>query len=188
MQAAGYGPGKPVETMFSYPTDRFGSEYNRQQEVKWQMWEEGGLFKLRGNNPVYFDDYRNNYHFNSNQHEGVCIGNAVAYPEIDGRLGATLLYGDNRAGHVAEPGKPDPQLESLIKQQRIELDQGKRIGLVQEIQRHAASKMYVIFEAGSAQTFDLGWPKIGNWKVFRTNSGGVPSNEIFTHLWLNRQA
>ena len=69
--------------------------------------------------------------------------------------------------------------------QRGEADLQKRAAIIKDIQRYAATKMYVIHNAGDAVGFDLAWPWLANWNVYRAGTGGAPWQETMYNQWID---
>jgi hypothetical protein len=56
---------------------------------------------------------------------------------------------------------------------------------VQEIQRYAAGKMYVLSTAGDALGFQFAQPWVSNWGYYRSPAGGAPWVEGNLHWWID---
>ena len=179
--------GKGVDTEFIWTANGYGAEFNRMAEVLHQMWTSTGDFRMKNVNPDYQSEWRPRFNRNYGQYSGISMGSAGSgTPDVDGQIIARLHSGDNeRTGHVAEDGKPDQTLEKLIADQRKELDLKKRQALIYEIQRYSAKKMYWLMDAGEALGFALAWPWLGNWRVYRSWTGGAESVEIEPYYWVD---
>jgi ABC-type transport system substrate-binding protein len=184
MSAAGHP--STLESVFNWTANGYGANFNRYAEVVHQMWESSGLLKLKTNNPDYQTDWRNKFDRASGQYDGIIMGSNAGSPDIDGWLQARLKSGNDRTGNfLTDDGKPDVQLDDMIARQRRENDYAKRQAIIWDIQRYAAKQMYFMTDAGDALGFDLGWPWLGNWRVYRAWNGGAPSTEIDPHLWID---
>jgi hypothetical protein len=57
----------------------------------------------------------------------------------------------------------------MLKKASGELDAAKRKVLVHDLQRYLAQKMYNITKPGSSDTFQVAWPVLGNFNVYRSD-------------------
>ena len=60
--------------------------------------------------------------------------------------------------------------QDLITQQRQELDEKKRLGILEELQKELAIQMPTVPYPGAANGFSLAWPQLANFNVFWTQS------------------
>ena len=178
---AAAGHTSAIEAKFTYAT----SSPQEEAAVLKEMWEQGGDFKLASNVVDFVNEFRPNYSQAADQHEGIAFSGASGYPDVDGWLGVYYRDGSPRAGHLDENGKPDAELNRLIVAQRGELDEEKRASLVKEFQRYAATKMYMLNSPGAATEFQLAWPWLGNFGVFRSNQESWQAAEGWTHYWID---
>jgi ABC-type transport system substrate-binding protein len=181
MQAAGFN--SALEQKYTYGAST--SLAARQAEVLKAMWEEGGLFKLNGSNVDFNSEFRPKYSQGSNKHEGIAYSGASGYPDIDGWLSIYYRSGSERSGHLDASGKPDAELDNLIKKQRGELDPNKRASIIQDFQKYAADKMYMLNDPGAAAGFLLAWNWLGNFGTFRGKAGSLPAVEGWTNYWID---
>ena len=184
MQASGRAP---VQTDFIWTNNQYGPVFGRMAQVLQQMWEAGGDFKFRVKNPDYTTEWRSSYDRNFGKYSGLSLGQAgTGTPDVNGQITARLHAGDNqRTGHVDENGNIDQRLEDMIAAQRMELDIKKRASIIHEMQRYVAKTQYYLMDAGDALGFQLAWPWLGNWGVYRNWTGGVDSTEIYPYLWVD---
>ena len=181
LQAAGFN--SALEQKFTYGANT--TLAGRQAEVLKAMWEEGGLFKLNGSNLDFNSEFRPKYSQGSNKHEGIAYSGASGYPDIDGWLTVYYKSGSERSGHLDANGKPDAELDGMIKKQRGELDPQKRVTVIHDLQKYAASKMYMLNDPGTAAGFLLAWPWLRNFGMFRAKAGSLPAIEGWTHYWID---
>ncbi len=181
MQAAGFN--SALEQKYTYGATT--SVAARQAEVLKAMWEEGGLFKLNGSNVDFETEFRPKYSQGGDKHEGIAYSGASGYPDIDGWLTIYYKSGSERSGHLDANGKPDAELDAMIKKQRGEMDPQRRVTLIHDLQKYAASKMYMLNDPGAAAGFLLSWPWLGNFGTFRSKSGSLPAAEGWTYYWMD---
>ena len=130
--------------------------------------------------------FRPQYHYNYDRHEGIAIGGGGSdYPDIDGNLQVNFKSGQDRTGHVDFDGKPDAYLDDIIRKQRGETDFQRRMVLLQDFQRHFASKMYTLFNPGEALGFKLAQPWLANWNAFSSMGEGSDMNEAGINMWID---
>lgn len=185
MRAAGFT--SALETPMIITSSGYGEAYTEQGLVIKGMWESGGDFKVNVKDVDYRSDFRLTVLYGSDKHTGLGWGGTGAedYPDVDGFLLAHWISGQQRTGHVGSDGKVDAHLDDLINQQRRESDLQKRIAIVQDFQRYAAGKMYVLSVPGDALGFQMAQPWLGNWGYYRSPAGGSPWSEGNIYWWMD---
>ncbi len=185
MEAAGFGSG--IETDIAWiATGQYGTTFPKQAEVFKGMLEESGLFKLKQVNPDYQTDYVPNYYFGKGNFKGIAIAAITTYPEIDQFL-VSYYHSTGARQKVAFNGESmDPELDTLIMNQRKELDANKRKTIIQDIQKRMADKMHVMPWPGQSPGFSLFWPWIGNAGVFRAWDTESSRDTVSTSVWFDK--
>jgi ABC-type transport system substrate-binding protein len=184
LRAAGHS--SAIKTQFviasSSPTD-----LEREAQILSNMIAAHGDFDIQFKKAELASDWRPNYHFNSDRHEGMAYGFfRNTFPDVDIPLFFFLKSGDPQAGHVGPDGKPDPVLDGLYMKQRGEADFTRRLEIMKEIQRYCARKVYTLSSAGDSTRFELAQPWLGNWGVYRTYSpDGSAANETFPYMFID---
>lgn len=184
LRAAGHT--SAIKTQFviasNSPTD-----VEREAQILSNMIGAQGDFDVQFKKAELASDWRPNYHFGSDKHEGMAYGFfRNTFPDVDIPMFFFLKSGDPQAGHLGSDGKPDATLDGLYMKQRGETDFNKRNEIMKEIQRYCAKKMYTLSSAGDSTRFELAQPWLGNWGVHRTYSpDGSPANETFPHLFID---
>ena len=79
--------------------------------------------------------------------------------------GGAAFHGFSTSGQNDQSG--DPKANEMILKARGELDTEKRRSLVYDIQRYLAEKAYSLMLPGVATGFTMGWPAVGNYRVYR---------------------
>jgi peptide/nickel transport system substrate-binding protein len=79
--------------------------------------------------------------------------------------GGNAFAGFSTSGKNDQAG--DPQVDSMIEKARVEQDADKRSALVNDLQRYLAKAQYQLSSPGGATGFVLGWPCLGNFRVWR---------------------
>ena len=167
----------------------FGAVNEREAQVLHGMLQAQGDFELEFQVRDYRSDWRQSVHYGSDTHEGIAFGFfASTFPDVDLPLIAWYHSGMERTGHVMADGTPDAHMDDLVAKQRGETDPEKRAELLNEFQRYAAERMYVVMGPGDSTRFELGQPWLGNWGVYRTSAGdsGSLATEIFPHLYIDK--
>jgi peptide/nickel transport system substrate-binding protein len=184
VKAAGHN--SPIKTQFVIASNS-PADLEREAQILSNMIGAEKDFDMQFRKVDLASDWRPNYHFGSDKHEGMAYGFfRNTFPDVDIPLFFFIKSGDPQAGHVGPDGKPDPTIESLYKRQRGETDYNKRLEVLRELQRYMAKKMYTLSSAGDSTRFELAQPWLGNWGVYRTYSpDGSPANEVFPHLFID---
>jgi ABC-type transport system substrate-binding protein len=184
MRAAGHNAA--IKTQFVIPSNA-ATDLEREAQILSNMLGDKGDFEIQFKKAELATDWRPNYHFNTDKHEGMAYGFfRNTFPDVDIPLFFFIKNGDPQAGHLAADGKPDANIEVLYKRQRGETDFAKRSEVLKELQRYMARKMYTLSSAGDATRFELAQPWLGNWGVYRTYSpDGGTSSEIYPNLFID---
>ena len=182
LQAAGINP--PLETQYHWPSNTYAPPFDRLRQVQHAMWQDSGNFKLEQHiYPNYNTDYQPRFVNTPGQWEGIASTTTAARPELDVLLYEYFKSNNRRAGHVMPDGKPDAKLDDLVEKQRAEVDEKKRAAIVEDIQRYSSSKMYLMMEPGQALGFNLAWPWLQNFGLYRSKSGGSQDQEGQVYWW-----
>jgi ABC-type transport system substrate-binding protein len=182
LTAAGITP--PLQTKYHWPTNTYAPPFDKVREVQHGMWQDSGNFKLEQlTYPNYNTDYQPRFVNTPGQWEGIASTQTAARPEVDVLLYEYFKSSSRRAGHMMPDGKPDAKLDDLIVKQRGEVDDKKRGALVEEIQRHVSSRMYMMMEPGQALGFTLAWPWLANFGLYRSKAGGSQDQEGQIYWW-----
>jgi ABC-type transport system substrate-binding protein len=159
----------------------------KQAEILDGMMHEAGI---RGTvNPIdYSSVYVPKYRNGSGQYEGYVYKSAaggatggdvmgIMANEYWSKAGVTF-HGFSASGKNDQSG--DPQVDSILEKGRVERDLDKRRQLGFELQRYLAGKMYAIQSPGVGSPFDMAWPALANFSVFRG-----PGNRQNYKIWID---
>lgn len=186
MAAAGYAGG--LNTDFTYiTTGQYGSQWPSYAEVAKGMLEAGGDFKLRQNNPDYQTEYLPKYWYipTAGDFKGITFGAYTTFFDIDGYLNA-YYYSKSNIQQVGLGKDGDPKVDSMIDAQRRELDADKRVGIIKDLQKYLATKMYTVPWPGQASTFTLYWPWISNRGTQRSYFAETSPQEVLQSWWFDK--
>ncbi len=158
MTAAGFPDAIDIDT-HAHTGSNYGAQYFESAQIFNDMLNKSQLFRVRFNTPTYAEwlptifqqrDYR---------------GLALVHPGFGGNKDNDIsLYNSYHTGSGSNfRGIKDTQLESLIDQQRRELDVEKRKNLMYDIQKYLAKTMYLIPTEGVADSFYFRWPWVRNY-------------------------
>ncbi len=168
LSAAGFTG--PVEAEMAWiPEAYYGTDFPKWAETFKGFFEAQGLFKLKQVNPPYATEYLPKYYWNKADFDGIAVAATTDYPgDPDGHIFA-YYHSKGSRQKVAFKGTEtiDAKSDKLIEDQRKELDPKKRVELIKEWQRHAATQMPTIPFPGHATGFGFSWPWVGNYGVFR---------------------
>jgi ABC-type transport system substrate-binding protein len=79
--------------------------------------------------------------------------------------GGRTWYGHDSAGKGDKSG--DPFVDQEIFKAQREVDEKKRLVIIQSLQRHLAKTQYALRWPGGATNFSLAWPALQNFNVWR---------------------
>jgi peptide/nickel transport system substrate-binding protein len=177
-----------LSTDFTYiSSGQYGTTFPKQAEVLMAYLTANNDFKLRQNNPDYQTEYLPKYWYNptANDYKGIVCGAYTTFTDVDGYLFAYYHSKSNiqRAGLGAQG---DPQADSLIEAQRRELDANKRTGILKDVQKYLATKMYMVPWPGQATTFTQFWPWVSNRGVYRAWLAESYPQETAVTWWFDK--
>lgn len=75
--------------------------------------------------------------------------------------------------------------QDLIDAQRRELDEDRRLGIIEDLQKELALQMPTVAYPGAANTFVLAWPQLANFGVFKGPAAIDDPSIVWTHFWLD---
>lgn len=183
MAAAGYAEGVELESHIV--SSGFGPDFASWIEVLEGFAKEAG-FNLKPNlvdyNTVYVPQYRDS----QGKYSGVAYKSGPGAPATDAVAKLEFDY-HSKAGNswygydVKGAGdlSGDPYVDQTIEKAKAEFDDGKRRELVRELQRYLGKTQYAIRHPGGASNFDLAWPVIRNFNVFR----GIQTVRLHGTTW-----
>jgi peptide/nickel transport system substrate-binding protein len=185
LAAAGYANG--VEIQSHVVSSGLGVDFAKLVEILEGFAAEAG-FKLTPNLIDYNTDYVPNYRDSSGRFSGISYRSLGASPVtaavgelLDYRTGAFRWYGFDVNGRGDFSG--DPHVDREVDKALAEFDFEKRRGIVHEMQRYLAQRQYGLRHPGGASGFDLAWPALQNFNVFR--GGGQELRVRATTWWLD---
>jgi peptide/nickel transport system substrate-binding protein len=180
LAAAGYANG--FDTNGHYiTTGQYGRDYERQVQVQSEMANEAGM-RIKLVPHSFTAEWGPDYRDAKGNHDGIGWLNISILADAGAILGmfnskGSLFKGFTPDGKSTFAG--DPSLDDLTTKIKQEFDRPKRFAMAHELQRYAGQKQYYTRFPGGASGFDLGWPVIGNFGVYR----GGTSPDYF--LWID---
>jgi peptide/nickel transport system substrate-binding protein len=170
LAAAGYANGLEVVSSYISGT-QLGPDHQKTVEVRQDMLREAGI-RPKTNLIDYTTEYLPKYLTAAGKFDGMVYRSGVASASnavtwLDWRYksgGGDGWIGFDLAG--VGDGSGDPQVDQLILKARSEVDTEKRRALAHEIQRYLAKAAWCISEPGTADSFELAWPALANYRVF----------------------
>jgi peptide/nickel transport system substrate-binding protein len=169
LAAAGYANGVDVVSSYISGT-QLGPDFQKTVEVRQDMLREAGIRPIT-NLIDYTVEYLPKYLTSAGKFDGMVYRSGVASANdavtwLDWRYksgGGDGWLGFDLAGKG--DGSGDPQVDALILRARAEVDTEKRRALVHEVQRYLAKAVWCISEPGIADSFELAWPALANYRV-----------------------
>lgn len=172
-----------LETRFHYPVGFFAPPFDNKMEVLHAMWQDSGNFRLAIDAVTNYNaNFQGPYTNGMDKWEGMAAAATAARAEVDVLLHEYVKSGQIRSGHL-DDGQTDAQLDELVAKQRTETDTKRRESLIQDIQKRVASKMYYFMEPGQALGYNIAWPWLQNYGLYRSKSGGSPDQEGNIYYW-----
>ncbi|MPZ51056.1 MAG: hypothetical protein GEU75_17440 [Dehalococcoidia bacterium] len=150
--------------------------------------EAGFTFKK---NIITYDNYFNNYRTAQGKFNGLSYKLGPINPS--GNALGGLVYEFSPIGGVGfhgfdaartGDGSGDPHVEAELKKATSNFDVEARRKIVHDLQRYLAKTMYNIRWPGGATSFNVAWPALRNYRVFR--AGDQQENLInLTNWWID---
>jgi peptide/nickel transport system substrate-binding protein len=189
LAAAGFPNG--LEAVSNYVAGReYGVNFHQQVEVRQGFAAEAG-FSFTNNLVDYQTEFIPKYRDSNGNFEGIAYrsgppptsGDPVAQMHYwyHSKAGASF-FGFDAAGKGDFSG--DPQVDSAITKAQQEFDSDKRKALITDLVKYLGGKMYSIQGVGGASAFDLAWPAVANYRVWRGGSANT-QRTANTMWWLD---
>jgi peptide/nickel transport system substrate-binding protein len=185
LSAAGHADG--VELVSNhFTTSEHGPDFVKLIELWESMSGEAG-FKYK-KNIIQYTDYLRNFRDTQGKWPGVSYKLGPPAPSSDpvakmtyefSTKGGVGFHGFDLAGKGDQSG--DPYVESQLAKARGDFDTERRRGIVHDLQRYLADAMYTIRWPGGASSFELAWPALRNYRVYRPGSQQV--NLVASTTW-----
>ena len=134
------------------------------------MFQERGLFDLRIKT-LTTNEYTQQVFNGSGKFEGIgMLQNQGVRGDIDQYLSTRWSPGGASGTQSMFPEVYSwyKKSQDLITAQRRELDEKKRLSILEEIQKELAVQMSTIPWPGAANGFSVAWPQLANYGVFRS--------------------
>jgi hypothetical protein len=125
-------------------------------------------------NIISYNDYLQNLRDSKGKFSGVTYKSGPPAPTSDpvdslsyeySARGGIGFHGFDLAGKGDASG--DPNVEAQLAKARVEFDAEKRRAIVHDLQRYLAEQQYHIRWPGGATSFEVVWPAIRNYRVYR---------------------
>jgi ABC-type transport system substrate-binding protein len=169
-----------LESEFHYPVGFFAGTFDQKMEVLHAMFQDSGLFDLTIDAVTNYNaNFQSPYTNGMNQWNGIAAAATAARAELDVLLHEYVKSGQPRSGHQ------DAEIDNLVAKQRAATDPEERESLVHEIQKIVASKMYYMMEPGQALGYNIAWPWMQSYGLWRSKSGGSVDQEGNIYYWFD---
>ena len=159
----------------------YGADYAKYIEVMEGMASDAG-FQFQKEIQNYSTNWMSEFRDSHGFFEGVAYRALPRTPDPGDQLyveynsNGSVYYGFDADGRglMAKDGPytGDPIANDLTGKMKVEFDQEKRMQYAQELQRHLAKMQYMFLQMGASSSFQLAWPVVRNWRVYRNTSGG----------------
>ena len=192
LAAAGHPNGLDVPVTLPVNASGYPAEFNQQAEVFDQMMREAG-FRSQNRQNDYVAEFVPQYRDAVGKFDGLIykVGTTVADDAV-ASLGSRFqssagaqFYGFDAGGRGDQSG--DPEVDSLINKAIGEVDTEKRKGIVRDLERYLARKQYLVRWPGGATGFQMAWPALQNFLVYRGSAAGTAVGSRLTpyYWWLD---
>jgi ABC-type transport system substrate-binding protein len=171
LAAAGFPDGLEL-TSNHFTTTENGIDYVKFIDLFESMAQEAG-FRFKKNIFPY-TDYLRQYRDSQGRYNGLAFKLGPGSPSDDpvsqltyefSKEGGVGFHGFDAAGKGDYSG--DPYVEDQLARGRAEFDTEARRKLVLDLQRYLAEQVYTLRWPGGATGFDLVWPAVRNYRVWR---------------------
>jgi ABC-type transport system substrate-binding protein len=100
-------------------------------------------------------------------------------------FGIYMIPGAGRYhGFRAKGQQGDPEVTKMVNQIRGEFDEKKQAAIAKDMQKHLANQMYWLPWPGIWKQFQLFWPVLQNYNIYRPGGRGAQQS-IYIHYWLD---
>jgi ABC-type transport system substrate-binding protein len=135
--------------------------------------------------PLTTNDFNNNVFNGGGLQDGLAISQGPGVGgDIDEQLTVRFNVGAAPQVMFREVFPWYQKIQSLIAQQRRELDDKKRATILEDLQKEMAMQMPAVPWPGAANSFSLAWPYFGNYNVFTTTALAAQT-EIWPQYWFD---
>ncbi len=189
MAAAGFANG--FKTNLYWTPRQYGAAYEREVDIIIGMLKEIGI-DAQSTPKEYQTEYIPDIYYSytgasSKGFNGMLYRAELAYPTAIAQLFGNYHPSGGRYRGVSPDGKNakggDPKLNAMIETARKEFDIKKQITQVHDILRYSAGQAYSIPPRPANLSILAYWPVIGNHGLYRTQTGGSPTNESYVPYW-----
>jgi peptide/nickel transport system substrate-binding protein len=189
LSAAGYPNG--FKAPLFWTPRQYGALYERETDIIVGMVKEIGI-DAQSTPKEYQTEYIPEVYYSytgdsTRGYNGFMYRAELAYPTAVAQLFGNYHPSGGRYRGVSPDGKNakagDPKLNQMIETARKEFDTKRQIALVHDILRYAAGQVYSIPPRPAGLGIIAYWPVIANYGLYRTQTGGSPTNESYVPFW-----
>jgi ABC-type transport system substrate-binding protein len=188
LAAAGFPNGLEL-TSNHFTTSENGVDYVKFIDLFESMAAESG-FRFK-KNIIAYQDYLRSFRDSHGAFAGTAYKLGPGAPSDDpaARLtyefstkGGIGFHGFDVSGKGDESG--DPYVEAELAKARTDFDNEKRRTIIYELQRYLADQMYTLRWPGGSTQFELLWPAVQNYRVYRAGPS-LTNHVALTTWWLD---
>ena len=189
LAAAGYPNGLSVVSNQIGSSD-YGANYARFIEVMEAFANEAG-FRFEKAIQNYATNWMPEFRDSHGFFEGVAYRLLPSTSDPGDQLyvvynkNGSVYYGSDPDGKgiasTSGPFSGDPTCDDLTNKMKTEFDDGKRKQYAHDLQKYLGKMQYLLLGIGGASGFNLAWPAVANWRVYRDTSGG----DTWTTYWVD---
>jgi len=158
----------------------------RQIEVLAEMLQQGGLFSIQLSN-LPATEFINRVFNGGGLHEGLAMQQGPGVSgDIDNQITVRFNVTANPPQCLLRTVFPWYQkTQSLIDAQRKELDEKKRLKILEDLQKEMALQMPAVPWPGIASGFSLAWPWFANFNILTAKSVITAPSESWPSYWFD---
>jgi ABC-type transport system substrate-binding protein len=190
LSAAGFASGLDVDA-HHITTGDYGPDFAKKVLALLGMVPDSGL-RVHSVPANFQTDWQQKYRDVKGNFDGMAFVLEVGATDVGDTLYA--LYNSNGSQFMGfDPDgkgtfKGDPTLDELTNKMKGEFDANKRHSYAYELQKYEGKMQYYPRFPGGANGFNLVWPAVENWGVFRgTAAQGTGGFFPEYYLWMNDQ-
>jgi ABC-type transport system substrate-binding protein len=147
------------------------------------MLNETGFFDI-GLTSVENQSYNQLYHLASGKHDGMVMGHSMCQSgDINNHISCRYAVGSGARVLVPEIYPWYQKAQDLMVAQRSELDEKKRLTILNDVQKELAIQMPAVPWPGAATGFSLAWPYMANFGTLNPRSTITAPSETWQTFW-----
>jgi ABC-type transport system substrate-binding protein len=147
------------------------------------MLTEARMFEINVTS-VENQQYNQLYHHAQGKHEGLVLGHSMCQSgDINNHISCRYAVGSGTRVLLPEVFPWYQKAQDMMVAQRSELDDKKRLTILNDLQKELALQMPSVPWPGAASGFSLAWPHLANYGLLNPRSVITAPSETWPALW-----